>query len=223
MEIGGLSPTLANGTNRLGVFANTLSGAFGFYRKGKLSLQVAKHYILIAIIGAIPGIILATQVSNSQFRNIFRILIFSMFILMLTKPKKWLIAESIPQKQNPWIIIPVFLLVGFYGGFIQLGMGVFVLAALVLHSKIELIEANAIKLAIVTVYTLVALGIFHWKGMIDFKYGMVLAIGQSIGSYFTATYAANKPAFKRVAFRLLVGIVFCIILRELYLVFLELN
>ena len=43
------------------------------------------------------------------------------------------------------IVVPAFLLLGFYGGFIQMGMGVIFLAVMVLGAKWSLIDSNVIK------------------------------------------------------------------------------
>jgi hypothetical protein len=56
---------------------------------------------------------------------------------------------------------PGFLALGFYGGFIQMGMGIFFLAARVLAARFRLIDANAMKGFIIAAFTLIALLIFH--------------------------------------------------------------
>lgn len=215
MELGGLTPNMANGTNRVGILANSIAGVVGFRQGEKIHFRRALPFIVIATIGALPGIYLATIVDNDQFRNVFRILAVSLFFFTLTKPKKWLIAKTLVQKPNWYIIVPMFLMIGFYGGFIQFGLGLFILAALVLFNNIELIEANAIKLALIAVYSLIAIIIFHWKGMIDWKLGLVLATGQSGGAYMTAKIAAKNDSAKLWAYRILILLVCIIVFREL--------
>lgn len=223
MEVGGLSPNMANGTNRVGILANGVAGVIGFQQGEKIHFSRALPFIVIAMIGALPGIYLATIVDNDQFRNIFRVLVISLFFFMLSKPKNWLISETLVQKPNWFIIVPMFLAIGFYGGFIQFGLGLFILAALVLFSKIELIEANAIKLALVAAYSLIAIIIFHWKGMIDWRLGSVLAVGQAAGSYVTAKIAAKNESAKIWAFRILIFLVCVVILRELMMLIREVS
>ena len=45
--------------------------------------------------------------------------------------------------------IPAFLALGFYGGFIQMGMGIFFLAAMVLGARYSIIDGNAVKIVVV--------------------------------------------------------------------------
>jgi len=94
--------------------------------------------------------------------------------------------------------------IGFYGGFIQMGMGIFYLAALVLLSKIPIIESNAIKGFTVFLYSIIAVAIFEWSGLIDWKIGLLMGVGQFIGSWFTAKLASRYKGAEKWAYWMLV-------------------
>ena len=206
-EMMGLPGNMANGSNRVGVVAQGISGSYGFYKNGRL--DVAKHKLLIIFIfiGALFGVFVAIRVSNEQFREVFKYLMIAVFLVLLIKPKRWLNPPDSGAKLNPWIAIPLFLALGFYGGFIQMGMGVFFLLVTVLVGKYNIIDANAIKGFTVLLYSVVVLAIFHYKGLVDWKAGGIIAIGQMIGGYITAHYASNFPKADLWAYRLLVAIV----------------
>lgn len=219
MDIVGLAPTVANGTNRVNVMANAFAGSLGYYRQGKMKLNRVWLIVILVLIGAIVGVYIATIISNEGFRNVYRVLVFLLAILILTKPKNWLIKESSQEKLNLWITIPVFLSIGFYAGLIQAGAGLFMLAAIVLLAKKELLEANAIKMFIILFYSVVVIAIFHYNGLIDWKAGALLAVAQALGSYLTATYASKLPNANVWAYRLLIIIVLVIIIREAWMLF----
>jgi uncharacterized membrane protein YfcA len=101
----------------------------------------------------------------------------------------------------------LFLAVGFYGGFIQMGMGVFFLVVTVLIMKINIIDANALKTTIVAIYTIVVVFLFHRNGLIEWKLGLTVAIGQSVGGYLTADIASRYPEADRWAYRLLIIVI----------------
>ena len=212
-EIIGLPGNYANATNRVGVFTQSLAGTYAFYKNGKLDVQKSWLYILFTIIGAIAGVIVAIWVSNEQFIRVFRFLMILMLFVILVKPKRWLIETDTTVKPKLWIAIPLFLALGFYGGFIQMGMGIFFLAVMVLGAKYSLIDANAIKSFIVGAYTIVVIAIFQWKGLIDWKVGGVLAIGQTVGGYYTAHYASIYPQANVWAHRLLIVVVLLAIVK----------
>lgn len=206
-EVVGLGGNLANGTNRIGIAAQSVTSSYAFYRHGRLDVKSRWPYLLPMVIGAVVGILVATKVSNDQFREVFRFLMALMLIVILVKPKRWLRETDVDRPANPWLMLPLMLVLGFYGGFIQMGMGVFFLAIMVLIGRFSLTDSNAMKIVIVGLYTFIALFIFHAQGLVDWKFGSLLAIGQATGGWFAATFAARSPQANKWAHRLLVLVV----------------
>lgn len=215
MEVMGLPPTIANATNRIGVLANGLGSSFGFYKGGKLQVQHGRWIIAITFVGAVVGIGAALVVSNAVFREVFKYLIIVLLVTIVVNPRRWLIEVSDPQSVSMWIAIPVFFVVGFYGGFIQMGMGLVFLAATVLIARYNLIDANALKVVAVSLYTTVGLLIFAYHDMLHWSYGLLLAVGQAIGGYAVAHSASKYPSANVWAYRLLIVIVFIILVRTI--------
>lgn len=207
IELLGLPPNVANATNRIGIFTQSVGTTLGFKQVGVLNWSRSAPFIIITVIGALAGIILAMNVSNEAFKNIFKILMLFMLVVMLIKPKHWLIETDPHYKPNWWIGTPLFLFLGFYGGFIQMGMGIFFLAVMTLGARFSLMESNALKSPIVGIYTLLAIIIFAQRGMIDWKMGALMAVGQTLGGYFTARYAPLLPNANLWAYRILVAVV----------------
>ena len=206
-ELIGLPGNVANGTNRVGIASQSVAGTYAFYRNGILDIQRSWSYIIFTVIGAIIGIIVAIKVSNDQFIKVFRFLMILMLFVILVKPSRWLRESDLSQKPNLWVVVPAFLMLGFYGGFIQMGMGVFFLAVMVLGAKYSITEANSVKVPVVGLYTILAVIIFHYQGMIDWKIGLVMAIGQTLGGYYAAVFAAKSEKANYWAHRILVVVV----------------
>lgn len=209
----GLPANVANGTNRVGVLLQAAGSGKGFAKNKVTDLSKSKHIIFLTIIGAIVGVLVATQVSNDQFMFVFKYLMIIMLLVILVKPERWL-QDSDVITLPVWLSTPVFLALGFYGGFIQMGMGIFFLAVLVLLSKYSMMEANAIKTIVIFIYTIVVLAIFAWKGLVNWEVGIIMAIGQTLGGYLTAAYATKLPNINTWAYRLLVLIILFAILTQ---------
>lgn len=203
-ELLGLPPNLANGTNRIGVFTQTSVAAGVFYNNGKLNPTHVKKYLWPIFIGAIAGGVLALNVSNEQFRAVFRFMMVFMLIAVLVKPKRWLRETDSEYKPNMFIWIPVLFAIGFYGGFIQMGMGIFFLIIMVLGMKVNIIESNAFKGLVIGTYTLFVLAMFHFQGLVDWKIGSILAVGQTIGGYLTAKFASKSKWADQIAYYVLI-------------------
>lgn len=212
-EILHLPGNIANGTNRVGVIFAGFASTFAFYQNGKLDVRSNKLPIFFITLGAVAGVIVATQVSNEQFKEVFRFMMVAMLFVILIKPKRWLQKTDPSKKVNLWLAIPLFLVLGFYGGFIQMGMGVLFLIVMVLVANYNIMDANVVKAFVVALYTIAAVAIFHWQGLIDWKIGMLMAVGQTAGGWLTAHYASQYPKADVWAYRVLIVVVIWAILR----------
>lgn len=212
MDVLGLPANMANGTNRVNILANSLAGVMGYKKNGKLDLANGKWILVTVCIGAVFGVLLAINVSNDQFRAVFKYLIVVLFLSILIKPKRW-IRETNDLKDIPiWKMVLFYFPIGFYGGFIQMGMGIIFLMAGVLISGFTIIRANALKMFIIFMYTILSIIIFHYNGLIDWKIGAVLSIGTAAGGYLTASYSSKIKNANLYAYRALVGIILIVLL-----------
>ncbi|MBC6994805.1 sulfite exporter TauE/SafE family protein [Neolewinella lacunae] len=221
MELLGLPPDVANGTNRVGVLGNSLAGSAGFYRGGRFTLAPERRremweIVAYTTLGALLGIYLSLVISNEAYRAIFRYLLVLMLLVILIKPKRWLVTHEGGPPLSRWISIPVFFALGIYGGFIQMGMGVFFIAVMVLLANYEIIQANVVKAPLIVLYTFFAVVIYAWRGLIDWQIGSLMAVGQIVGGYLTARFAARHPRAGVYAYRLLIVVVIAAILKAFW-------
>ncbi len=217
-EIIGLPGNIANATNRVGVQLQGLASSTAFLRHGKGIRKEARYLIFVASIGAILGVWAAINVSNEQFISVFKYLLIFLLFVTFVNPKKWLVKTSDAAKIHPWIAVPSFLILGFYGGFIQMGMGVVFLVVTVLVMRFNMIDANALKTYIVTIYTIVVLAIFEWRGLIQWEVGLIIAIGQMAGGYLTGEFASRSEKAELWAYRVLVLVIIWAILSTFKLI-----
>ena len=85
----------------------------------------------------------------------------------------------------------IFFAIGVYGGFLQAGVGIFLLAALVLGPGYDVVRANAVKVAIVLALTFAALIVFQANGQILWVPGLVLGVGNMIGAWLGTQVAVQ--------------------------------
>ncbi|MGB1216879.1 MAG: sulfite exporter TauE/SafE family protein [Saprospiraceae bacterium] len=213
MELMGLPPQVANGSNRVGVMAQTSVSSIVFYQEGKIDFKKSWHILLLVFIGAMFGLWLTLNISNEGFRTVFGVMMVVMLGVILVNPKRWIEPQKNTKPLHLGIMIPVALALGFYGGFIQMGMGVMFLAFIVLVAKYDIIHGNAIKSLSVGIYTVVVLGFFAYKGLVDWQAGGLLAIGQVGGSWLSSRFAATHPKAGVYAHRILVVVVIFAILK----------
>lgn len=204
----GLDPVMANGTNRVAIFLQNVV-AVGSFRKQKVfEYSEAKWMAIPALVGSLIGALIASRIDKDVMEKVIAGLMFVMFFVVLLKPEAWIKqqAGSIAPKPSVWQVI-IYFGVGLYGGFIQVGIGLFILASLVLGSGLELVKANAIKVFIVLLYTPIALIVFALNSQVDYKIGLVLAVGNMLGA-FVATKMAVKWGAVFVRYILLAVVLF---------------
>lgn len=199
-EVLGVPGTVANGTNRIGIALQTLASSATFQRAGIIHWRAHKRPVILISAGALVGVLTALWVSNEQFMFVFRYLIILMFFLLLVRPSRWLQPKASGKPWPRYIIWPALVALGFYGGFIQMGMGLFFLAIAVLGAKYTLLEANAIKVLVVGIYTVPAIFLFYSQGKIEWIFGLTIGIGQLAGGLITARYAVKYPGINKLAY-----------------------
>jgi uncharacterized membrane protein YfcA len=74
------------------------------------------------------------------------------------------------------------------------GVGIFLLAGLVLSAGYNLVGANALKNLIVLVFTAAALVVFVRNGQVQWTLGLLLAAGQALGAWVAVRLALKRGA-----------------------------
>jgi len=191
----GLPANVANGTNRVAILLQNIVGVSSFRQQKVLNF---KHGLILAIPAAIGGIIgaqIAVDLNEEVMRRVIGGLMVFMFIVILVKPKRWLIGKSENLNRNPsWLQMLIFFGIGIYGGFIQAGVGIFLLAGLVLGVGYDIVKANAVKLLIVLCFTIFALYVFYINDQVNWFVGIILALGNMSGAWIASRMSVKKGA-----------------------------
>ncbi|OQY03532.1 MAG: hypothetical protein B6I20_04785 [Bacteroidetes bacterium 4572_117] len=190
----GLPANVANGTNRIAILLQNVVGVSSFKQQKIFAFNEGIWLAIPAIIGSVLGAALAVDINEQIMEKIIAGLLIFMFFFILYKPERWLKGKS-EIKSKPGIMqIIIFFFIGVYGGFIQAGVGFFLLAGLVLGAGFDLVKANAIKVFIVLLYTAFALAVFIINDQVNYLVGFVLASGNMLGAYIASKLAVKKGA-----------------------------
>ena len=214
MDLMGLPGHIANATNRVNILASSSISTATFMKNGKLDISKSKWIILTVIAGAILGIILATQLTDTGFKTAFNYLLIPILILLLINPSRFIEVDTTAKSASKWILVPLLFVFGFYAGFIQVGFGILFLIIMVMLARHDLIHSNAIKICIVASYTIIAVAIFHFQGLIDWRAGLFLTCGQAVGGYVAALNASRLEGANKIAYYILIFILVAVIIKN---------
>lgn len=191
----GLPANIANGTNRISIFFQTLSSVSSFTRQKMFNNLRPVWLGIPATIGAILGAYLAVDVDTKVIEIAMSVAMVIMLFFLFYKPDKWLKENhSLLSGRLKWWQLLIFFVVGFYGGFIQVGVGYFMLMSLVLGVGYDLVKANAVKNLIVFFYAIFALLVFLIDGKVNYLYGLILSAGSIFGALIASYLAVKKGA-----------------------------
>lgn len=189
LVLAGLPGTVANGTNRLGVLAQSLSAAWRFRAEGFSGFRGSLPILLPIVLGSLGGAFLIANVGDRTFERLFGVL-----MVLLIVPILWPLGEPDPAtarpRWSPLVTFAVFLAIGLYGGAFYAGVGLVLVVALS-HSGYGLVHANSIKAVVNSALALVALVVFLQKGQVAWLPGVFLALGYALGGEIGARLAVR--------------------------------
>ncbi|MDF1826640.1 MAG: sulfite exporter TauE/SafE family protein [Verrucomicrobiales bacterium] len=200
----GLDGAVANGTNRVAIFAQNVTAVGGFRSLGFSDLKLSLSLALAALPGGICGALLGTMVRGELFNRVLGAVLIGVLLLLTVQhfrkakpgsPGKGETEE--PEKAGPsrrQLVLGHLALVavGFYGGFIQAGVGFLLMAALHRVLGLDLVRVNMHKVFIVGFFTLAALIIFAARAQVLWIPGLALAAGNSIGGWIGSQLSVLK-------------------------------
>lgn len=191
----GLPANVANGTNRIAIAVQNLTAVSSFRQQKVLETRKGLWLALPAVAGSVLGAWIAADINKEIFEYAVGVIMIMMMFFILYKPQRWIKEHrQLTRKKVTWLQFLIFFLIGIYGGFIQMGVGYFLLAAIVLGAGYELVKANAIKVLIVLLYTPFAMVVFFLNDQINWAYGLVMTLGNVGGAYLASRLAVSWGA-----------------------------
>jgi uncharacterized membrane protein YfcA len=189
----GMPAAEANGTNRLGVVAQNVAAVWGFHGGGVMDWRLALRVSVPATAASLLGAWLALRIGDREFRRVLAFVMVAITLWTLLEPvlARARGAAGAHPTPRPGLALAMFAVAGFYGGFVQAGVGFLVLAATTL-AGLDLVRGNAVKVLVILLVTIAALGLFVWDGKVRWAEGLALAAGSVAGSYVGVRLAILK-------------------------------
>lgn len=180
----GLPAEIANGTNRLSIVTQSISGMWGFHGAGKLPTRAIVPVLLPTVIGSLIGALVASYAPRAWLEPALLGTMLLVALVMLVRP-----AAVVPDdeadpntlRERPLGALGLFG-AGLYGGFVQAGVGFVLLAVLGGLLRYDLLRANALKLTCTLVFGIVALAVFVARGQVVWLPALLLAAATVLGS-----------------------------------------
>ena len=185
----GLDSALANGTNRVSLIIQNLSAVQSFKKEDYHQFNTSLKLALFTLPGAVAGAFLAVKIDDVLFQKILAVVMIGIIISMLFNKTN---SKTDKNGLINWIGYLSMFGIGFYGGFIQVGVGFLLMASLNYLMKFDLIVTNMHKVFIVFIYTIPAVIIFAITDNVNWVFGLSLGIGSALGGWWGAKFSIKK-------------------------------
>ncbi len=189
----GLPPSVANGTNRVGIVIQMLAGTAGFKSKGISTFPFSIYMGISALAGALIGAQIAVDIKGETFNKVLSFVMIAVVLIIVFKPKMN-VKKTLERttEKHLWISCLAFFIFGIYGGFINAGLGFILILFLHYFNHLSLVKSNATKAVVISIYMTGALFIFILNDKVDWYMGLIMAIGTSLGGWFASRFSVEK-------------------------------
>ncbi len=188
----GLPSPVANGTNRVAVLMQNTVSAGRFYSQGKLDVRASVAPTVAAMAGAIVGAFIAAELPEEIFDIALAVvLVLVVVTLFIRKPVP---GDEDFKVRSVWLQVPIFFVIGVYGGFIQAGVGFLLITGITWLLGLDLVKTNGTKVFIIFFYSILALIIFTLYGQVVWLLGLILGVGNMAGAWIGVRFAVKRGA-----------------------------
>ena len=191
----GIPVNVASGTVRMGVIMQALATSISFYKKKQLDIVKAIYISVPVTLGSIVGAEIAVSVNILLFERLIGAVLIIMLFFLFYDPERWIKGKQVlsSRKSSYWHLL-LYFVIGIYGGFLHIGFGLFMIAALVWISGYNLVKAAAIKIFVVLIYTPFVFTIFILNNQVEYLIGFVTGLGNLTGGLLAASMASKFGA-----------------------------
>nr|WP_249116847.1 TSUP family transporter [Ciceribacter sp. L1K23] len=193
MLIAGIPPLQTLGTNKLQSMFGSASATIAYARRGHVDLRSQLPMAVMAFAGGAVGAVIASFVPGDVLRVLMPFLLIAIALYFALKPN--LSDEDRHQRMTPFVFGLTFVpLIGLYDGIFGPGTGSFFMLAFVSLAGFGMLKATAHTKLLNFGSNLGAFVIFTFGGVILWKIGLLMGLGQFLGAQAGSRLAMRSGA-----------------------------
>jgi len=180
----GIQPHSAVATNMLALTFMSIGGSLSFRGKNVFDYRRLPLLIVLTLAGSSSGALLLLVVPSRVVPLIISVLMIAVAVFSVVKRKAGITPIERQASRGAEIAgyVATFFL-GIYGGFFSGGYVTLLTAAFVALFCMTFVQAVATTKLVNTFSSLVATLIFIWRGLVDYRLGILLGIIMFVGAF----------------------------------------
>jgi uncharacterized membrane protein YfcA len=201
----GVPPVVANATSASAVVVGSIASMLAYRAELGPILRRALPLCAVSVIGAAIGAALLLVAGDRVFGNLVPWLIFLATALFAAGPSL-IRALGTSARRFDALALPLQGAVAIYGGYFGAGVGVMMLATLVLTFRGGYHEANAAKNLLAIVIQLASVVVFLALGLVDARFALAIAASSVLGGWIGVRASRAIPLPTIRGFVILTGV-----------------
>lgn len=191
--ITGFSPLATLGTNKLQSLFGSGSATLAYARGGHVDLREQWPMAIMSGLGAAAGAAATTLVPGDVLKASMPVLLIAIALYFVLKPAIGDVDKH--RRMTPLLFgLTMVPLIGFYDGVFGPGTGSFFMLAFVTLAGYGMLKATAHTKTLNFASNIGAFAIFAFSGLIAWKAGLVMGIGQFLGAQVGSRFAMRNGA-----------------------------
>ena len=207
----GIPPVIANASNAVAVWPGHALAVVGYRRELSRFRGSLAGSIATALTGGITGALLLAKVGNATFAKLipFLLLFATLIFAFGGRIGASLRSQTAPDRTMHSNLFTrlVELLFAIYGGFFAAGLGVMLMAGLMMVGVTDIQANNALKNLLGTVISSVAVVVFIVSGLVSWPHALIAFAGAVVGGLLGTRLARRLAAHWLRGIVLVLGLV----------------
>jgi uncharacterized membrane protein YfcA len=204
------------GTNKCTSIAGTAVATAKYLRHVKLDMKRLMPSAVVAFIASMAGAAAVSYADPQRIKPAIALLLVGVLLFTILKPNFGLAAKAAGGR--PFLkALLIAASVGFYDGFLGPGTGIFFVFGFVGVLGLNFLEGGASAKVLNLATNLAAVGYFAYRGLIDDRLGIPMALCNVVGGYVGSHMAiTHGSAFVRKFFSIVVALVLVRLLYDIF-------
>lgn len=188
----GLPAGEANATNRVAVLVQSLAGGGGFARRGRLDVAMTRRVAVPVVIGGAGGAVVATVLADDVLLVVLLVVMVGVGARFVRASPAVEPVSAVRADRSGVVGWGLLAAAGFYGGLVQTGVGIVLLAVFAGVLGLDLVGSNALKMVVTGMFTVASLAVFVAAGLVEWAPGLVMAAGSAAGALLGVRVAVDQ-------------------------------
>lgn len=203
----GVEPHIAVATNMMALVFMSTGGSLPFAKRGVIERRLLPLAVTLTVVGSAIGALLLLSVPTEALQLTIAVAMIAVAVFSVTRRDQGTNQRPVSTGSRAGGYVAT-LVLAVYGGFFSGGYVTMLTAAFVLLFGLTFLGAVATTKVINVFSSLVATAIFAWRGIVDYKLGLMLGVTMFVGAVVGGQIAMRLSAvwLRRVFLIAVVGL-----------------